>query len=400
MNHFKKALIWIILLTKRYLKKPLFLITILSIPLLSFALKNMSGEDERIMRVAIYEEEAGANPLADKVVKAILTRESGAISFYKVDSPEDLKREVQNGNAICGYRFPADFEKHLTNYIKKDIDDLPYKNAVIQCTLIEDRNFIHLAHEIIFSSVYDDFSRIALKDYMYHSTYLGKFTEDDWNELSEIRNQYNDMTLDFFKFYYADGTENELINHPEDQSYLTLPVRGLVYALILLAAMTGEILLFRDMESGFFDAIPLRRRNLLSYLYIMIPSVMAGLIGFFGILISGTTENIGMEIYNTILYVFMTIGFISILHILLNNLNRFVSILPIFIITNLIICPVFINVQTAVPASVYIKWILPVNYGIRGNHSFVARMLMLSIGVLGLVICLKFQHLRKMKHNA
>ncbi len=395
MNQLKKTLIWILLLTKRYLKKPLFIITILSIPLLSFGLKNMSGKDEKIMRVAIYEENVGANPMADEIVDALCNRESSSISFYRVDSTEGLDREVQNGTAVCGYHFPAQFAKHLTNYIQNKQDGLPFGTALIQCVMIKDRNFVRLANEIVFSEIYDDFSIIALKNYMTNSTYLETFTEDDWEELLALRNQYDSLDIDFFSFYYADGSENKLINNANEQSYLTLPVRGLVYALILLAAMSGAILLFRDMESGFFDKIPLKRRNALSYLYIMLPTVMSGIIGYFGIVFSGTSENVWMDLYNTILYIFMTTGLIAILHLVLNNLNRFVSILPIFIIINLIVCPVFINIQSAVPSAEYIKWVLPVNHGIRGPHSITSRMLMFLVGCLGFIICLKASHKRR-----
>lgn len=397
MNQFKKSLIWIFLLSKRYLKKPLFIITIISIPLLSFALKNMSGKDERIMKVVLYEESAGANPIADKIVASLCDRESSSISFYTVDSENAFERDVQSGKAVCGYRFPANFEKHLTDYIQGNMEDLPFDNAVIQCMLIEDRIFVKLANEIVFSSLYDDVSITALKNYMQNSTYIDNFSESDWNQLLALRNQYDNLTLDFFAFYYADGSENNLINNSEAQSYLTLPIRGLVYALIVLASMTGAILLFRDIEKGFFDAIPLKKQNVLSYLYVMIPTSIAGIVGFFGILISGTSENIGMEIYNTILFVFMTIGFISILHMVLTTLDRFVSILPIFIIINLIVCPVFINIQTAVPAVAYIRWILPVNHGMRGIHSIESRIIMLCVGLFGMIICFKFHQFKKVK---
>ena len=93
-----------------------------------------------------------------------------------------------------------------------------------------------------------------------------------------------------------------------------------------------------------------------------------------------------MEVYTTLLYTFMVIGFITCLLKLLRNLNQFVAILPLFIVVNLILCPVFVNVQSAFPPNRYIKWILPVNYGMRGNHSFLARMIMLAVGLLGVLI--------------
>ena len=388
MNQLKNYLVWLLLLTKRYFKKPLFVLTILSIPFFSLALKNMSGEDERMMQVVLFEEQKGANPIADEAIASLCKRKSNAIQFYEVSSREMMEREVQNGNAFCGYYFPADFKTHLTNYVKHQYKGLPHGHSIVECCFLEDRAFVNLANEIIFSEIYNDFVLIAEKHFMETSNFVKDFSESDWEELLGYRNQYDNLSIDFFKFYYADGTENTLVGKDSSSSYLTLPVRGLVYVLILLAAMTGAILLFRDIESGVFGSIPLRQRSVLSYLYLLIPTGISGIVGFFGILISGTTDSIAMEIYNTILYVLMVVGFIALIQKLFRNLNQFVAILPLFIVVNMILCPVFINVQSAFPPNRYIKWILPVNYGMRGNHSLLARMIMLCVGLIGILIFL------------
>lgn len=398
MKYLKNTLIWFWLLTKRYFKKPIFLITILLIPILTITLRNYSGKDESVIQIVLYVENAEENTLANEVVEKLCAKDGNAIRFYTVDSKQLFEKDVQNGTAICGYMFPDRFVEHLKNYINKDKKSLPFDGKVIRCISLSDNNYISLGNEVIFSAIYDDFSKEVLNNFVDHSSYFKDLTDGDKEELATLRNQYDDLDVDFFSFYNIDGSSNQFINAISD-SYLVLPLRGLILALILLASMTGSIMLSKDIESGFFDAISLKKRRRLSYLYTLIPCFFASITGFIAIMFSGTSEGIGIEILNMILYCFMAIGFTNTIFILLNDIHRFVSVIPVFIIINLILCPVFINITSSFPILSYVRWVLPVNYGLTGLHYYFSRIIMLIIGIMGFIISLTVTRTAKTKKD-
>lgn len=387
MYHLKNNMTWFFLLSKRYFKKPMFLITILLIPVLSLTLRSYSGKDESVIQIVLYCQDTKENDLANRVIEELCSDNNNAVRFYVADSELSFEKDVQNGTAICGYQLPDNFLEHLKNYVDKNKKDLPFDGKVIKCISLSNNNYVQLANEVIFSSVYSHFSEYVLDNFMNQSPYIKNYSEDNKKELEELRNQYDNLDVNFFEFYNIDGSKNQFINQAVD-SYLMLPVRGLILALILLAAMTGQILLSKDIESGFFDAIRLKRRRKLAYLYTLIPCVYAGFFGLFGILLSGTGEGISSEIINMFLYCFMVIGFINVIALILHNIYRFVSVIPLFIIINLIVCPVFINVTSSVPSLGYVRWILPLNYGLTGIHFTPSHVIMLVVGLITLIISL------------
>ncbi len=384
MKLWKNNAMRILILAKRYFKKPLFLLTILAIPLLAFSLKNNTDKDESVMKIALYADNKGDNELAKKAIDKLCNQHESVIDFYFVDSQTSCMRDVQNGTAICGYIFPDNFEKHLKNYVAGKTSKLPYnKSAAVRCITIEDNNYVKLANELVISAVYKDFSEFVLDDFM--NTDMNISYYGDKKELFDMRDSYKNLSVDFFSFYYADGSVNKVMNQRK-QSYLLLPVKGLILTLILLAAMTGAILLYKDIEAGVFYAIVLSRRRFFAYIYVLLPTLFAGVSGIAGILISQGSERIALEVWSMLLYCFCVTGIIVTLQFVLRDIHRFASVIPIYILLNVLLCPVFFDVSGRFPLADYIRWCLPVHYGLRGIHFFGTRMGMLCIGIVALLI--------------
>ena len=375
MKRLKNTIIWILLLAKRYLKKPMFLIIVFAIPILSMVLKNTSGNGESALQVALYVENEGNNPAAEKVVNELCDFETNAIKYYRVDSEEKLEKAVQRGDAICGYVLPSGFEEQLKQFA------LGKTKSIIKCMVVTDGSFVKLANEVMFSSVYKEYAKIVLEQYMDNAKLGYDFGIEDKDGIMKLRQErYKNLQLKLFEVYYADGSRNKTIENASS-GYLLLPLRGMILALILLASMAGGVLAFKDKEVGVFDVIRYKRQKKIQYIYVLIPTVVSSFMGLAGLILSGTAENIYMEIYNMILYCILVTGMTSILLDILNDLNRFVAIIPIFVIVNLILCPVFVNASGVIVAANYIKWALPLNYGLRGLHSHVARTIMIVAGV-------------------
>lgn len=374
------------MLTKRYLKKPLFIITILMIPILVLALKFSTGKDEGIIRVGLYIEDTTDNELAVQTTDKLLADSSGtAVTFYMTDSEEKIMDDVRSGYAVCGYVFPENFEEAVKNFVVGKKAELPFNPAIVKSIRKEQTNYSQIADEMIFTSFYETFSHEVLMDFMLNDKVDGKtrMEEGDRALLEEYYQSY-DIKDELFRFEYADGSENTLLSE-QDTSFLMLPIRGMILVVILLAAMTGGIVLYQDKERGVFQSITMNRRGIINYIYILIPTVLAGAIGLVGMWFAGTYTTTARELPAMVLYIFLVTGVCNILRRIFKEANWFVSFIPMFLLLNIILCPVFIDLSGMVPQIKYVQAVLPVYYGMNCLYDEGIRM---TMAVIAAVLCL------------
>lgn len=387
MRGYRRTFVWLYMLTKRYLKNPLFLITILMIPILVLILGLFTGEDEGVIRTALYIEETEDNALAVQTVEALKNNGGTAITFYEVDSEEKIRQDVKSGYAMCGYVFPRQFENAVNNYVEGNRGELPFSPAIVRCIRKEETNFSKIAEEMVFSSFYETFSHAVLLDFM-EKNQDGNGMEAEKVELLEEFYHSYDIQAELFRFEYMDGSENTLLAE-ESTSFLLLPVRGMIFILILLAAMSGGIVLYQDKECGVFQSIAMRRRGIIHYIYILIPTILAGAVGLLGIWFSGTYTEAARELPVMALYIFLVTGMCNILRRIFREFTWFVSFIPIFLIMNMILCPVFLDLSGIIPQIGYVQMVLPVSYGMNSLYDFSTRYHMgmiaavLFLGIIG-----------------
>jgi len=382
MKKIKRNTLWLFLLAKRFFRKPMFIITLFCIPICVLALRTNTGKDEAVVRVAVYVEDEGNNELADEAMERLLEQSDSTVRFYQVDSYETLCNQVISDTAVCGFVFPEDFKSVVKALAEGDRSKLPYRKAAVKCVKKEGSNFVQIAKEVVFTSYYEAYSKEILLNYMLNNEEHGtdKMTEEDLELLEKYRLSY-DIQSEFFTFYHLDGSENTMLKD-DSVSYMMLPVRGLILTLILLASMTGGVMLFRDKEKGMFDSIVLERRGIINYIYFLIPAFMAGMIGIIGIMFSGTAEALHQEIISMIIYVFFVAGVCNFIRILAGDINIFVSTIPIFLLMNIILCPVFIDINGMIPMGSYIQKVLPVYYGLSSLYDGQIQIIMMVVGVL------------------
>jgi len=306
-----------------------------------------------------------------------------------LDSEEELKQNVISDKALCGYCFPADFEKAVKNYAIGEKSELPYKNALIKCYQKDSGNFIEVANEIVFTAMYEPYSREIQKNFVNSDTERGTddLTEDDWKLIEEYFNSY-DISDDLFTFMHVSGTE--VSNEKQSKvSIMMLPVRGLILTLIFIAAMTGGVVLFRDKEKGVFQAITMSRRGILNYMYIFIPGFIAGVVGVAGIYFAGLGTGILNEVFCMFAYILLITGMGNIVRRLCRNVNFFVSCIPIYALLNLIFCPVFVDVSIMVPVAGVLKKMLPVYYGLSCIYDTHIKIGMIVAGAILMLSMIK-----------
>ena len=109
---------WYIYSCKRLLKKPLFLLLLISLPLGMRAFRGAEKESGGSIAIALY---TGGDAFNEQVADA-LGKDAQSFSFYRCGSEEELRNDVASGRAECGYCFPEG--------LKERLDAGDYKRAI------------------------------------------------------------------------------------------------------------------------------------------------------------------------------------------------------------------------------------------------------------------------------
>lgn len=363
MKHFRIFLTLCVMLVKRLIKNPIFVISLLAIPILAFTLNTTSDTDESILKIGLYAEDAKENTLASYIIDEFAKNEEKTFSFKKYTSKEKLKKDILKDNLTCGIILCENLEISLLEF-----SDGVYKNEKSKnCPVILMHRDVYthsanltLCKEAFFSKIYNYYSEAVMLVFAKNTLNL---SPEELQKLRALRAD-QDVIENFFDFKYANGVKNEILSSDVVKSYLLLPLRGLICTLILLCGLCGGILYLHDEEQGFFKNVRYKRKYLYNLAYVSVPTMLSAIIGLFGIFLGDISEGTIKEIATMAMYSFVVMLVCFLIIKITKSLNLYVSILPLYIISNIIICPIFINIADYLPIFKYIRYFLPVYYGL------------------------------------
>lgn len=351
------------MLFKRLFKNPIFVISLFSIPLLACALNKSANTDESVLKIGLYAEDSEHNSLANKIIEEFTKRNEKTFSFLEYKDKKEMKRSIINDDITCGITFEKNLDKALLDFSDGKYYNEKTNNCPISISyrdVYEKSANLVLCKEAFFSKIYDVYSEAVMLVFAKDSLNIN---QDELNKLRDLRNEQN-VVENFFTFTYANGVKNEILSGEESDSYLLLPLRGLIFALILLCAMCGGILYLHDEERGFFKNVKYQNRFIYNISYVFVPTLLSTICGFTGLFIGNVADSFLRELRLMILYSILIMAICFIFIHLTRSLNLYVSILPLYIISNIILCPVFINIADFLPLVKYVRYFLPVYYGL------------------------------------
>ena len=161
MKQWKRGAIWMYLLTKRLLKKPIFLITLALIPLMAFAIGVLSGEDSSVVRVALYSRTEDA--VAEQVIERLMEADS-IVDFQCHETEESAIEAVKQGKADSAWGFSEDFSDRLRRYARGELN--PKKEPLIFITEQEENLTLRLAQENLYGGIIPSLSREIYMAYL------------------------------------------------------------------------------------------------------------------------------------------------------------------------------------------------------------------------------------------
>lgn len=327
----KRTFLYFLLFSKRILKKPLFLLILISIPFISLWLKNIFTIDNINLKVALYTDDTSKSSY--KSINSLLNIDD-TITFVKCKSEAELREMVSEGKCQCGYILPANLEKKFDN------NSFRHSIKVINGTF----TISPVTNEIVFSEVFNNYAVHLLKQYLKEN---GLFKKRDlssiYREIDEIYNDYMSGT-DAYSFEY--NSEENISNDSSIllPGYLILSVRGILAIIILAASLTAGIQLYKDKSDGIFHVLYGFGLHISQFMDILAPTFITGVACFIGIILSGHS-GFFYETISLILYILVASLFTFLLCSIINSKTLFCCLIPAIMISCLIICPIFIDIS-------------------------------------------------------
>ena len=368
----KKILTWILLFQKRILKKPMFQITILLIPILLFLLFTFNKSSDSLVRVALI---SGNDEYSQNFVKDLLDSSNHAISYYQCYDEDQMRKDVLTGKAECGYIMPDDMPRKIAQF------SFQKKHGIITAIVKKESISTKIVNEIIYGRLFSERAYPVLKDFI-NEKQPDRLTPAEDEKMYDTFSKYLIEPL-MFSFEYADGSKNDLLNNDDSShNYYMLPVRGILSVLILVSSMSGVLMLSNDDRKNTWGFIRLSKRPAFNYFYIFMSILPIAICSLAAIFITGISTNVLNEIRLMVLYTLLLTGFSSLLKALIKNIYVLCSLIPVTVLLSLIICPVFIDIGSIVPQARFVRLFLPTNYYLDSIYSGPAQLKMFILAIL------------------
>ena len=368
----KKILTWILLFQKRILKKPMFQITILLIPILLFLLFTFNKSSDSLVRVALI---SGNDEYSQNFVKDLLDSSNHVISYYQCYDESQMRKDVLTGKAECGYIMPDDMPRKIAQFSSKK------KHVIITAIVKKESISTKIVNEIIYGRLFSERAYPVLKDFI-NEKQPDRLTPTEDEKMYDAFSKYLIEPL-MFSFEYADGSKNDLLNNDDSShNYYMLPVRGILSVLILVSSMSGVLMLSNDDRKNTWGFIRLSKRPAFNYFYIFMSILPIAICSLAAIFITGISTNVLNEIRLMVLYTLLLTGFSSLLKALIKNIYVLCSLIPITVLLSLIICPVFIDIGSIVPQARFVRLFLPTNYYLDSIYSGPTQLKMFILAIL------------------
>jgi len=364
---------WCYLLNKRLYRKPVFLIILLLIPLLTFGYTALSRQDGGIMTIALAQKD-NSDPLGQQII-ADLKQSSQLVRFLTCETPEEAREQVLYGKADSAWIFDEDLQNKICSFVYRPTA----KNAFIQVLEREESVVLLLTREKLSGLVFT---------YISPEIYL-QYIEKNVPELASVPREtllahYDSVSVDGTLFSYA--TQEETL---KAESYLLTPVRGLLAIVTLLCGMASAMFYTEDMRQGLFSRIPLKYLPGAEFVCQMIAVSNVAIITAIALLLSGLTGSFFRELLLLILYAPCVSLFAMVLRRIFRGIRLLGILTPLLIVISLCACPVFLDF---VPLRTF-GLILPPTLFIRGAYDAAYIGYMVCHCAICAALCWLFDHL-------
>lgn len=352
MNIIKRLAKFARIVSKRLFVRPGFLILILLIPLLVVGMQILSAKESGVVSIALAAEDAG-EPVASEII-AKLTENDPIIRFSVYDTPDQAIGAVSSAKADAAWIFPENTNERIAAFAL----DPGAANYVVDIVQREENIILRIANERLSGTMYSYFSK-----YTYLNALRTRFPE-----LAELNDgelmEYYEKTWaegDVFEFGHIDKSPAGI----EKVSYLTAPMRGLLYVLCAMGGLAAALFYQKDEQSGLTERISKKERFAFEYICHFLPVLYMSLAGTISLCIAGLGAGVLKEILIALIYAAACAPMCMLIRRIFARPERLAVVSPLFVIMLTAICPVFINTNVTRP----IQMLLAPYYALTAVHN-------------------------------
>lgn len=374
MRHVRHACTQALLLNKRILKQPVFLLLLALVPLLVFGVSLAAGQSGTLVTVAIAmgsRDDATAAAVIERLAKT----DSSAVRYVPCSTKEQVKASVAAGDARLGLVMPDDLDELFAAYGAQETSGLDQGALAMLGSLFGSGSDKMTDHQIIcytatndvvakltreqfFGRIYRDLETAVLKIWLRSHPEIGSFSNSQRDQFAEEVRSGDIQDFSFFDLEYLDG---ERILDEDADRYIASPMRGLLAVLLTLTALAAVLYLCDDIRKGRFVWISPQRKPLFYYGCILLPMADLGLAAYAALYLSGTFTTWRKELLSMLLFLLCAAGFANLLRVLLRKMTLIAASVPIILCACLFLTPVFADlpvleeVQMLLPTWLYLK---------------------------------------------
>ncbi len=347
----KRIILWLWLLIKRQLKTPAMLLFLFGMPLACLAIEavpSMKEQGTPKIGLVVQKEDPVARKTADRLVNG-----SYSVAFYEAEDEAALRSDIISGKAQHGYIFSAGLQQKL--------DARAFSASII--LVRQNSNFLaYMTNEIVFSEMFCVYGADIALNYVGQSSLFAQMRPQALQMVEKQYEEYGNSKKTFyldFEMLDQNGGTVQMETAPT-----VFPIRGVLAVLVMLAGLYGGVWWCSDRQAGMFLSMGMRYRYVSRVLYILVPTVLFALSAELTMALTHTAV-FPYELAEMGAYILEILVFVLVLTLLLPDSRLLISLIPVLAAASLILCPVFINVASAIPAADHLSRLLVPYYYLR-----------------------------------
>lgn len=336
----EKYLMWYFIQLKQTVKSRICWLQIAVMAFLIFIVTGINIPSESNVCVGVYN---GSGVYAQQIIDN-LTDYDGIFEFEQYKNEDMLYSDVKSGKIECGFAFKADFdEKLLLNDIKHQVvyaaTPFSTKGAVIR--------------ETFYSVMLKSMSGFILTEAQ------GELFDGTDVSMTEYMLNKNNMFMENESILHINFNEVETVKKGVEKKYNVYPVHGVLGIFIFFSILMEYGKKFNENGRGFLKAITKQEKCIFEYTGCVSAATPLAVVAIIIVEINGG-RGILSEIFMMSIFILWSSMWVILFGGVFKNSSTYASWIMIIILTNVIICPVFWNIEKYVPSLHYLSKLFPV----------------------------------------
>ena len=354
MSLLRRCAVWFFMLSKRLFKKPVFIITLILIPLLG-GMMSLAAKEESGIKTIILVAEGGSDEVSHRIVDALMNQDS-AVNFKEYSDADEAIEQVEFGKADAAWIVPAGLGEEFVKYAK----DLSYDLTATTIYQAEDDSIIRLVREKLNGAIFREFSREIYETFRDDVSEVGLYPDKE-----EFMKYYEESALkeSIVKFEYLGASEEQVT---AETDYLTSPVRGIAALASLICALGASLYSLQDEKNGFYSRVPTSRRLPLFFASNLSASIASSIAMVFALILSGTFTSASYEIPAAAIFALAAASFCTLMCRVFNSPFALGAAIPPVLLACAALSPVFVSVLIRFRPDL----LFPVTYALRAVLSY------------------------------